>query len=222
MISKEGLRAAATEADQAILCSLPAENECEHEFSKSFEKKIQRIRRIAKYPVLYRLPKQIACVFLMVILAVTSWLTFDVEARAAFFAWVKVQYEHFVEYRFMGDVPEEIITYELTWLPDGFDLVKQQTMNKDGIFIYENVSGQQITFSYSWGSDAASLFIMEYAEIIPVEVAGRSADFYLANNADEVNALIWISADEEMMFCITACQPQDVLVKIAEGIAQTH
>ena len=132
MISEEGLRAAASAADQAILCSLPTANECEHEFSKAFEKKMQRISRRAKHPILYRLPKQVACAFLIAVLADTSWLTFDVEARAAFFAWVKAQYEFFVEYRFEGDAPQDVTTYELTWLPDGFELVKQQTLDKGG------------------------------------------------------------------------------------------
>ena len=222
MISEEGLRAAAAVADQAILCSLPTANECEHEFSKAFEKKMRRISRRAKHPILYRLPKQVACAFLIAVLAGTSWLTFDVEARAAFFAWVKAQYEFFVEYRFEGDAPQDVTTYELTWLPDGFELVKQQALDKYNVFIYENVSKQQITFSYSWGSDMESLFIMNYAEIIPVEVVGRSADFYLANNEAEANGLIWISADGETIFCITACQPQDILVKIAEGVEQIH
>lgn len=222
MIGEERLRAAAAEADQALLNSLPAASECEHEFSKPFEKRMRRIARRARHPSLYRLPKQAACVFLIVVLAGASWLTLDVEARAAFFAWAKARYEHFVGYRFVGGVPQEVTAYELTWLPDGFELVKRQTLDRNGVFIYKDVSGQQITFSYSWGSDAESLFITSYAEIISVEVDGKAADFYLAGSEDEANGLVWVSADGKTMFCITASQTQDVLVKMAEGVAQVR
>ena len=111
MIGEERLRAAAAEADQALLNSLPAASECEHDFSKSFEKKMRRVFRRARHPIVYRLPKQAACVFLIAVLAGASWLTFDVKARAAFFAWAKARYEHFVGYRFVGDVPQEVTAY---------------------------------------------------------------------------------------------------------------
>ena len=68
MIGEERLRAAAAEADQAVLNSLPAASECEHKFSKSFEKKMRRISRRAQHPILCRLPKQVACVFLIAVL----------------------------------------------------------------------------------------------------------------------------------------------------------
>lgn len=220
MISEERLKAAAAEADQAILHALPAGNDFEHEFSKSFEKKIRRISRRVQHPILYRLPKQIACVLLIAVLTGTSWLTFDVEARATFFAWVKAQYELFVEYRFVGDVPQEGIAYELTWLPDGFERMEQYDLNSGGSVHYTTASGQRIIFYYSRGNDVESLFVLDYSEIIPVEVNGRPADFYLSSSEDEANGLVWMSADEETLFCIVANQPQETLVKIAERVGQ--
>ena len=116
MISEEMLKKAAAEADQAIRDSLPAPAECEHEFSPSFQRKMRRTFRKAKHPVIYKLPKYAACFVLAVALASGTWLTVDVEARAAFFAWVREQYEAFVEYRFIGEAPQEntIVKYELS------------------------------------------------------------------------------------------------------------
>ena len=113
MISEEMLKKAAAEADQAIRDSLPAPAECEHEFSPSFQRKMRRTFRKAKHP---KLPKYAACFVLAVALASGTWLTVDVEARAAFFAWVREQYEAFVEYRFIGEAPQEntIVKYELS------------------------------------------------------------------------------------------------------------
>lgn len=85
MISDEMLKKATAEADQAIRDSLPAPAECEHEFSPSFQRKMRRTFRKAKYPVIYKLPKYAACFVLVVVLASSTWLTVDAEARAAFF-----------------------------------------------------------------------------------------------------------------------------------------
>lgn len=115
MISEEMLKKAAAEADQAIRDSLPAPAECKHEFSPSFQRKMRRTFRKAKHPVIYKLPKYAACFVLVVALASGTWLTVDAEARAAFFAWVREQYEAFVEYRFIGEAAQEneIVDYEL-------------------------------------------------------------------------------------------------------------
>ncbi len=51
MISDEMLKKATAEADQAIRDSLPAPAECEHEFSPSFQRKMRRTFRKAKYPM---------------------------------------------------------------------------------------------------------------------------------------------------------------------------
>ena len=53
MISDEMLKKATAEADQAIRDSLPAPAECEHEFSPSFQRKMRRTFRKAKYDVIH-------------------------------------------------------------------------------------------------------------------------------------------------------------------------
>lgn len=161
MISEEMLKKAAAEADQAIRDSLPAPAECEHEFSPSFQRKMRRTFRKAKHPVIYKLPKYAACFVLSVAIASGTWLTVDAEARATFFAWVREQYEAFVEYRFIGDAPQEseIVDYELTWLPDGYSEIESHILAGSMITVYKSETGRIIQFSYSQGGDATSLFV---------------------------------------------------------------
>ena len=165
MISEEMLKKAAAEADQAIRDSLPAPAECEHEFSPLFQRKMRRTFRKAKHPVIYKLPKYAACFVLAVALVSGTWLTVDAEARAAFFAWVREQYEAFVEYRFIGEAPQEneIVDYELTWLPEGYSETESHILAGSSITIYKNESGRIIQFSYSQGGDATSLFVKSKA-----------------------------------------------------------
>ena len=144
MISEEMLKKAAAEADQAIRDSLPAPAECEHEFSPSFQRKMRRTFRKAKHPIIYKLPKYAACFVLALILTSGTWLTVDAEARAAFLAWVREQYEAFVEYRFIGEAPQESVEDELTWLPEGFSLQSEQDLDGGTYLTYTNDSGRRI------------------------------------------------------------------------------
>lgn len=223
MISEEMLKKAAAEADQAIRDSLPAPAECEHEFSPSFQRKMRRTFRKAKHPVIYKLPKYAACFVLSVAIASGTWLTVDAEARATFFAWVREQYEAFVEYRFIGDAPQEseIVDYELTWLPDGYSEIESHILAGSMITVYKSETGRIIQFSYSQGGDATSLFVKSnYSKIIQIELGNVIAEYYVAENQSDANALTWMSEDGEIMFCITAFEPKEVLVKMAESVTK--
>jgi len=225
VISEEMLKKAAAEADQAIRDSLPAPAECEHEFSPSFQKKMRRTFRKAKHPVIYKLPKYAACFVLTVALASGTWLTVDAEARAAFFAWVREQYAAFVEYRFIGEAPQEntIVEYELTWLPEGFSFQKEQDLSNSTYLTYANDSGQRILFSYLEGNDATSLFMAaDYTEVQSVQIGNINADFYQASQETSPNGLVWVSEEENMCFCITASLPKDTIIKVAEGIQKNN
>ena len=221
MISEEMLKKAAAEADQAIRDSLPAPAECKHEFSPSFQRKMRRTFRKAKHPVIYKLPKYAACFVLAVALASGTWLTVDAEARAAFFAWVREQYEAFVEYRFIGEAPQEstIVEYELTWLPEGFAFQKEQDLDGGMYLTYANDSGQRIIFSYLRGDDAASLFVIsDYTEARSTQVGNIRADFYQADGETSSNMLVWSSEENDLAFYIMADLPEDTMIKLAEGV----
>ncbi|MSS91487.1 hypothetical protein FYJ45_25640 [Eisenbergiella tayi] len=86
MISEEMLKKAAAEADRVIRDSLPAPRECKHEFSSSFQKKMRRTLRKANHPMIYKLPKRVACFVLAAILGTGTWVTVDAGARDIFTA----------------------------------------------------------------------------------------------------------------------------------------
>ncbi len=221
MISEEALKKAANEAAQAITDSLPAPEECEHEFSLSFQRRMRRIFFSAKHPIIYKLPEYAACFVLAVILVSSTLLTFNAEARAAFFAWVREQYEAFVEYRFIGDTSEDsnVIEYELAWLPDGFCLVEKQILGSSTFVIYIDDSGQRITFSYLQGDDSTSLFMAsDYTEVKSVQIGNINADFYQASLETSSNALVWVSEKEDVCFCIMSPLSEDTIIKLAENV----
>ena len=221
MISEEMIKNAAAEADQAIRDSLPAPAECEHEFSPLFQRKMCQAFRMVKHPVIYKLPRYAACFVLAETLASGTWLTANAEARTAFFAWMREQYEAFVEYRFAGEASQEneAVDYELTWLPEGFSLQKEQNLDGGTYLTYTDDSGQRIIFSYLKGDDAASLFVAsDYTEVKSVQVGNIKADFYQAGEEASANVLVWLSEEDTFCFCIMADLSEDTMIKLAENV----
>lgn len=221
MVNEEMLKKAADEAAQKIMASFPVPQECKHEFSPSFHKKMRRVFHKANHPVIYKLPRWVAGIVLVVILAGGTELTVDAEARAAFFAWVREKYEAFVEYRFTGDASDEGNTdaYELAWLPDGFSLMEEHVLGGSTLMIYTNDFGQRITFSYLQGDDAVSMFITsDYVEVKTVQIGDIKADYYRAGQEESADALVWISEKGDITFSILANLPEDIVIKLAEGV----
>lgn len=221
MINEEMLKKAADEAAQAITDSLPTPKECQHEFSASFQRRMQHIFRSTKHPIIYKFSKYVACFVLAVILISSTLLALNTEVRAAFFAWVREQYESFVEYRFIGEAPQEntVVEYELTWLPEGFSFQKEQNLDGGTYLTYTDDSGRRIIFSYLQGEDAASLFVAsDYTEIQSIQIGNIQADFYQASEEGSANVLVWLSEKDNLFFCIMTNLSEDTMIKLASGV----
>ncbi|OUN97353.1 hypothetical protein B5F98_06395 [Pseudoflavonifractor sp. An44] len=222
MITDEMLRFAAAEADQAIRDSLPHPEDCHRQFSPRFERKMKHVIRRGRHPVTYKYLRRAACLLVAVTLVGASWLTVDAEARGAFFAWVRQQYENFVEYRFEGLAPDEEMTtnFAPTWLPEGYEEYEVHSAGGTSIKTYRNSDGQAIHFMYSPGADATSLFVVsDQMTMEKVSVGTQEADFYQDADPENANVLVWQYEGEDILFCISASLPRDEMVKIAESIA---
>ena len=221
MLTDEMLCTVAAEADSALCNSLLATMGQEHVFSARFERRMNRLLHRARHPVLYPLLQRAACFLLLVILAGTTWLTVDVQARAAFFAWVRQQYEAFTEYRFVASAPDslDLSIPEPAWIPEGFEKQKQAITDTTSMMVYTDSDGRMISFIYSRGADATSLFLLPQDAVMQtVSVNGQDADFYLENDPESANALVWLSASGDTIYCLTAPLPASTLIQIAESI----
>ena len=78
------------------------------------------------FSVRHKWLSRVACFFLVILLTGSAVLTFSVEARAAFFGWVREQYENFYVYFFEGDATvTEPAKYELGWVPENCIFVRE-------------------------------------------------------------------------------------------------
>ena len=220
MINDEALRTAATEADRVITESLPSAAACTHVFPPVFHKKMQRTIRRGNHPAIARLPKQIACFILSAVIIGGTWLTVDAEARAVFFAWVREVYEECVAYRFVGSTVAENshVRYELTWLPEGYAEIDRLPTDDGCTIIYSN-GVSLIQFVYASGTDASGLFVGDFSgEIQTIQVGSLYADFYQSRDDGISNTAVWMSAQQDTLFSVTAALPKHLMIALCEGV----
>lgn len=220
MIHKDKLSASAAKATMAIIDSLPAPGECSHEFTPRFQKKMQRTIRRAKHPIIYNIPKRVACFIIAAIIIGSTWLTVDADARTEIFAWIREKYEEFIEYRFVGkpSSEKEKTDYELTWLPDGYTEI-DRLITEDGCTIIYSHDVSLIQFVYSTGADADSLFVGDFnGEVQTIQIGEFTADFYQAQNNSQSSTVVWMSAQKDTLFSITTSLPKDIIIELCKSV----
>lgn len=220
MIHKDKLSASAAKATMAIIDSLPAPGECSHEFTPRFQKKMQRTIRRAKHPIIYNIPKRVACFIIAAIIIGSTWLTVDADARTEIFAWIREKYEEFIEYRFVGkpSSEKEKTDYELTWLPDGYTEI-DRLITEDGCTIIYSHDVSLIQFVYSTGADADSLFVGDFnGEVQTIQIGKFIADFYQAQNNSQSSTVVWMSAQKDTLFSITTSLPKDIIIELCKSV----
>lgn len=225
MITDEMLQKAAHEAALKLNSELPKPSECKHEFSKRFERKMQKIVRQTRHPYLYRILQTAACLLLIVTLSFGSVLVVSVEARAAVWGWIEEIRDRFIVY-FVDDdsvtTPAKV-EYQLGWLPEGYGLQEEVEKLSGKLLLYSNSSSQQLTFSYVEQSKD-TMFSAEGVEYIQhhPKVNGVVADVYLAPDENESNAIVWVDPKTETLLYITGYVTEEDLIQMAESVTQVN
>lgn len=173
-----------------------------------------------KHIIWPRVRSAAACFLLAVLLTGTAILTFSVEARAAFFGWVREQYETFYSYFFEGDVVNaEPANYELGVLPDGYTFAAQYEIQGGKVYIYTSQNGSIADFSYSTDSEGFYL-LADAAECAhhAVTVNGMTGDLYITPDEETANMLVWMDSAKGLFFSISAPISGDELLELAKEV----
>lgn len=217
MISDERLREAARKVEESMLASLPDPEECKVPPPPEIGKRTRR----ASHPIRHRVMKAVACFLLVVLVGGGSVLTLSADARAAVVGWVRELYDSWFVYRYIGNENEspEDITFNPTWLPDGYyEKTRSDSANRVRI-IYENSEGDILTFFYTRNKDSANLYFeQDKTQIEDVLVGNIHADLYLDKRENEANTLIWDDEENGILFWISAHCTSEELIMIAESI----
>lgn len=163
-----------------------------------------------------------ACFLLAVLLTGSAILTFSVEARAAFFGWVREQYENFYVYFFEGETAvADPVKYELGWLPDGCVYVTTIENESGEIFIYTDERDTLIRFSYERAADSSMLSVdVAGNETIPVKINGCPGEISMSPSEDETDQIIWIDNETNTLFLISGHFDQEIFIRMAESVKE--
>lgn len=215
------LRAAAVDVRNAMLDALPALEECSHTFSQQFERKMQKLIRRQKTG--YRLLRQVAAVFLALLVGSGVWLMVDTEARAAFLQWVQTVYENSIVYRFFGNAPAEpeLANYRPTWLPEGYMETDTIIMDSQLLVEYRNTEKNVIYFQcFPMDESTQSEFILN--GVTPsdaITVNGMYGIFYQPEDPAQPNELLWFDEESGIAFNLSGYLGKSTMLGIVENVS---
>jgi hypothetical protein len=216
------LKAAAGQVREAMLRSLPDPDKCTHEFSEAFNEKMRPLlarseRRQRGRNVL----RSIAAILILLFISMTVWLSVDAEAREAVLNWVRQVYEDRVVYRFesaaqSGELPE----YEVTWIPEGYEVVEEYEDETERVVVYYNeTSGLGVVFDYHFINEESleEVLFDDGTQVEKVTVNGVKADYYYD---DESNVLMWVDKNDSIVYIINTQLDKESIIHIAESVVK--
>ena len=167
---------------------------------------------------------RVACVFLAVLLTGSAVLTFSVEARAAFFGWVREQVETYYMYFFEGNAAvTEPAKYELGWIPENCIFVTSYETAGGEVYIYTDERDTLIQFTYTSEPDNEKVYV-DYAEYTEKQVTinGNTASLFIAPSEDNTDGIVWTDPNTNTLFFISGHFDQETFIKIAENVKEKN
>ncbi len=225
MISEERLRQAAGAAVLALADSLPAPEECQHEFSPGFEQRMRRVLRRGNHPTVYRGLRRAACFLLALLLSGSVWLTVDTEAREAVFGWISERVEGAYHYFFHGDgtSQKQVVRYALSEIPEGYreeDVYETDAYTE--ITYVETATGRYLSLGWlhpSIETETPELFFLTGdMEREPAQVNGRAAEFYRDDTGNMANVIVWRDEENDTLLYLSGYFDKGNLIGLAENI----
>jgi len=216
------LKAAAEEALQQEMDALPTEAELLALYPNidSMNKKagavIKREKRKLLRAEIVRSIMKSAAIFCVFAVLSTSILMAAPASRNVILNFIMEIREGYTVFEFKPSVPfirvgdaDAIFPYA----PEGFEITFQCVSHVAVDYIFENHEGAIIGISYFLGQ-YTSLGISENANMIEMQMQGRTAMLFEALNQGELSSIMWI--DGEHVFIITTSLEIEVLLALAE------
>lgn len=216
------IREACIQARDAMLASLPDDDEIQIDITPSFEKKMApllvKMRRRYHFQ---QISKRVAAVLVAALIGISTWLAVDEDARAAALNWIRTVYENSIVYQFFGgkEVSADIkLNYEPQWLPEGYEEVERTESYSIRLIAYD-CDGLPLYFSCSKVVEGGKAIFMtnDYQER-EVKIGSLTGTFYEFSDPKETNELLWIDEEIRVIFTLSAYLDEDTMVQIAESI----
>ena len=219
--TEKELELAAKEVIWAIAESVPPAGEFRHEFSPAARARMtaltSRVQHRERKRTVFR---SVAAIFILLLATVTVWLSADAEARETVLRWVRETFEFGVVYKLESTVePAGVLPkYEITWLPEGLEMVEEEYQNNTyNVTYYNKDTDKTLIFDYEIEKDGYNAFVLtdqstQYSTITINEV---EAEYYQDDNS---RTIMWIDEKDSLLFVITSNLDKETVIRFAEGI----
>lgn len=219
MVTNAMLRAAAAEAENALLKSLENRTYEPHQFSGHFEKKINNLIRRAKHPIRHQILRTAAAILIAIITLFGAVLATSPEVRAVVVGWVKERFGIYSQY-----IPKETtpldVRYDYVLCGIDNNMLLQEIERENGkVFLYRTDNNDMIKFTYTYGADNNDVFLeSEGYEVEYVTMGFGTAEVYLAQEEGVNSAIVWKDEEGNAILHISAEAEKETLIRLAESV----
>jgi len=225
LISDEKLRLALEEYDKAIMAALPEPSDCDHQFSKSFERKMRGVCRRANHPVAYKTLQRAACILLALLALFGGMVAFNPDVRAAVTDWVTKHFGRFANYSYTEEPDSTVAeqkSYALGWLPEGYEFYTFLSDSSSESIGYANDTGQILWFTYDYATPCEIFINIEKHTQKTASVNGQTADVYLSHDPEVGSCILWKDPETHTLFYISAAVSEEDLMRLALSVTEKN
>lgn len=191
-----------------------------HAYSRHFRKQLRKVRAAQK-PVDYLLRgvSKAAAVLLAVSIGFSTAMVTNAEFREKVLEWIVETYPKYskiqldgVQNRSGSDRASELASFQITYIPDGYELVYQSNLETMKHFRYVNSAEQSIIIQIVPG-DGSNNYNTEGAEVKTCIVGNRSVLYWKKDTFS-----MCIAKDRDWLIVVMTELPFDDTFKILENI----
>ena len=224
-ITDDELTIATAMVSEAMLRSLPEPEECTGQFTTQFEEKIEKLKKAAAKKANWnKFVRSAVAAVLVVLIGFSMLCAFNTEVRATVIGWFKKTFETYTTYWFSDNVNDDVIPeYDITWIPEGYELIYDESMPDSIIRLYQNPDDELDGFTFNCykpqaDSPVTAEMLGEQYIIEQVHIIGNTGDLYISLDPNESHGLIWSDDNNQVAFAITSFLPPDDILHIAESV----
>lgn len=222
-ISDEDLIAATALVSDSMLRALPEPEDCVGQFSKQFEERIEKLKKSAVRKAIWlKFKKSIVAAVLVVLIGFSMICVFNTEVRAAVVEWFKETFETYTTYWFQSEDDYGLPEYDLTWIPDGYEIIYDDKLSDSRTIIYQCGDDISASFSFSYylAEDDSPLAIYtldgDYS-IEKIQINNCYGEYYGSNNPSVSNAVVWLDEETNTVNTIIAYLSKGEILEIARN-----
>ncbi|WP_312908912.1 DUF4367 domain-containing protein [Tissierella praeacuta] len=206
--------------ENIILESLPEEDDLSHNFSKRFERRMNKLirqeRRSPFIKIFVNYSRKVAIIFLIVI-SITFTTIMSVEAyRVKFFEVVIEVWEEFTSIIFKSkeNIDDgKLIQVNPIYIPNDFKITEEDTNHYEHFIYWENDYGIEIMFEQTKITSNAIISDTEGIKVEKIFIEEQEVIYFTNKN---VHQLYW--NDSNYIYTIVSAYDKKELIKMAESI----